>query len=123
MYVYAFRALVAPLMLLGLAWSSPAAQPLPKAEVVKRGKAATALLQIQGSGPTQSPGRLAPRYSAHATAFCVHPSGLFLTSNHVLQQMGENPEITLVLDTGLRTQRALKAKVARADQALDLALL
>jgi len=78
-----------------------------KAEIAKRGKAATAYVETSsGSG----------------TAFCVHPSGLFVTNEHVIRG-AEGAEVTLVLNPALDTQRVLKAKVVRTDKATDLALL
>src|SRR5262245_7008149 len=44
---------------------------LPRGEIARRGREATAFLEV---GPGRS-----------ATAFCVHPSGLFVTNDHVIQ--------------------------------------
>src|SRR5262249_24578610 len=74
----------------------------------KRGKAATAFAEVPGRGT--------------GTAFCVHPSGLFVSNEHVVRG-SETAEVTLVLDPSLPTQRVLKAKVVRADKDADLALL
>ncbi|MDB5313532.1 MAG: hypothetical protein JWO38_7734 [Gemmataceae bacterium] len=79
-----------------------------KVEIGKRGKAATAFVEVPGRGT--------------GTAFCVHPSGLFVTNEHVVRG-AEKAEITLVLDPSLAGQRVLKAKVVRVDKAADLALL
>jgi len=79
-----------------------------KAEIAKHGKAATAFVET----PSRSTG----------TAFCVHPSGLFITNEHVIRG-SEKAEITLVLNPALETQRTLKAKVVRIDKDTDLALL
>ena len=84
-------------------------EPLRRTEIAKRAKAATALLELQ------------PR---SATAFCVHPSGLFISNDHALRNLGNgSATVTLVLDAGLKTQRILKAEVVRRDKDLDLALL
>ncbi len=79
-----------------------------KVEIGRRGKAATAFVEVPkiGSG----------------TAFCIHPTGLFVTNEHVIHG-GEKAEISLVLDPSLVTQRVLKAKVVRTDKVHDLALL
>jgi hypothetical protein len=82
-------------------------EPLSREEVAKRGKAATALIEIK------------PR---QASAFCVHPSGLFVTNEHVIREGGSSP-INLILDAGTKTQRVFKASVVRRDKGLDLALL
>ncbi len=83
-------------------------EKLTKVEIGKRGKAATAFVAVPGRGS--------------GTAFCVHPTGLFITNEHVVRG-GENGEIILVLDPSLESQRVLKAKVVRIDKDLDLALL
>ncbi len=76
-----------------------------RAEIVKAAKPATALVDLK------------PRYGS---AFCLHPSGLFITNEHVVRSASA---ATLVLDAGLKTQKLFKAKVLRADKELDLALL
>jgi hypothetical protein len=86
--------------------------------VGKIGKSATALVEVKARG-------------GYGSAFCIHPSGLFLTNAHVVQPFGTYPprvrvppvEITLVLDPGLRTERPYRARVVRSDKGLDLALL
>src|SRR5262245_8175115 len=93
--------------LLVLALPSAGQEPKPtRVEIAKRGKAATAFAEVPGRG----------------TAFCVHPSGLFVTNEHVVRG-SETAEVTLVLDPSLPTQRVLKAKVVRTDKDADLALL
>lgn len=87
--------------------TSTAADKPTKAEIAKRGKAATAFVEVPGRGT--------------GTAFCVHPSGLFLTNEHVVR--GATGEVTLVLNPSLSTQKVLKAKVVRLDRQSDLALL
>ena len=54
----------------------------------------------------------------HASAFCIHPSGWFLTNAHVAQG-----ELTLVLNPSLKTEKTYPARVVRTDTELDLALL
>ncbi|MBW3542409.1 MAG: serine protease [Planctomycetes bacterium] len=84
------------------------AEQLTKVEISQRGKAATALVDLPGRGT--------------GTAFCVHPSGLFVTNEHVVRRR-EAAEIKLIVDAGLETQRILPASVVRADKDLDVALL
>src|SRR5262245_29081449 len=88
--------------------TSAAGEPLPRGQLVKQGKAATALVEMK------------PRYGS---AFCVHPSGLFVTNEHVVRPFGIPAPVTLVLDAGMKTQKVLRATVVRRDPALDLALL
>jgi hypothetical protein len=83
------------------------APDLPVGELAKRGRAATAYLEV-------APGRT-------ATAFCVHPSGLFITNHHVVH--GATTPIKLVLNSGTLEQKVFAAKVVRRDRASDLALL
>ncbi len=110
-----FRLLACASLLTGMfAFALPAAgrddkDKVPKVEIAKRGKAATAFLEISPKGPS-------------GTAFCVHPSGLFVTNEHVVRTAGDD-FITLVLNPSLNTQKILKAKVVRIDKAADLALL
>jgi hypothetical protein len=82
-------------------------EPLTRVQVARIGKAATALVEVKG-----------PRGQSRASAFCIHPSGLFLTNAHVAQG-----EITLVLNASLKTEKAYPARVVRSDADLDLALL
>jgi S1-C subfamily serine protease len=92
-----------------LATAPAQADKLSKVEISKRGKAATALVEIR---PARATG----------TCFCVHPSGLFVTNEHVINRPGAQ-EIVIVLDSSLKTQRVLPARVVRRDKELDLALL
>jgi hypothetical protein len=80
----------------------------PKAKITRAGKAATALVQGKTFAAMQG------------SAFCIHPSGIFLTNEHVVRQ--ENT-FTLYLNGGTKQVRVLSAKVLRADKELDLALL
>jgi hypothetical protein len=84
------------------------ADDLSKAEIGKRGKAVTAFVDVAGL--------------RSGTAFCVHPSGLFVTNEHVVAGI-EKEQIKLVVDAGQSTQRILPATVVRSDKSLDLALL
>jgi S1-C subfamily serine protease len=94
-------------LLLGAFGSGRAAEgPPSRVEVGKLGKAATALVEVKAR-------------RSYGSAFCVHPSGLFLTNEHVIQ----GGEVTLVLNPGLKGEKAFRARVVRADKDLDLALL
>ncbi|MCI0702019.1 MAG: trypsin-like peptidase domain-containing protein [Planctomycetia bacterium] len=87
---------------------SVSAQKPTKVEIAKRGKSATAFIEVPNRGT--------------GTAFCIHPSGLFITNEHVVRG-AEGSEITLVLNPSLENQRILKAKVIRTDKTSDFALL
>lgn len=84
------------------------ADKLTRAEIGKAGKAATAYVDVPGRGT--------------GSAFCVHPTGLFVTNEHVVRGQ-EGAALKVVLDAGLKTQRVLPAAVVRADKDADLALL
>jgi hypothetical protein len=80
---------------------------LPRSEIAKRGREATAFLEV-GTGRS-------------ATAFCVHPSGLLVTSDHVFANAQGN--IKVVVQAGTLDQKVYPAKVVRRDREADLALL
>jgi WD40 repeat protein len=99
-------------LLLALVASAPV-RGQHKPEVIEHGKKATALVEV----------RMA-QGEASGSAFCVDKSGLFITNAHVIGGAGEGKDnVRIVVDIGLKTQRSLRAKVLRADDALDLALL
>ena len=56
------------------------------------------------------------------TAFCVHPTGLFITNNHLLDSDRDKP-VKMVFDPGLESEREVKARWVRSDEKVDLALL
>lgn len=93
-----------------LALGSPSARgdKPTRVEIGKRGKAATAFVD---AGPAGT-----------GTAFCVHPSGLFVTNEHVIRG-AQDGAIVLVMNPSLDAQKVLKAKVVRVDKGADLALL
>ena len=83
-------------------------------EVIRKGKKATALVEVStriggGSG----------------TAFCVDRSGLFITNAHVIADTATDARyvVNLVLDIGLPSQRTRRAEVVRVDKKVDLALI
>ena len=80
--------------------------PLTRIDLSKLGKAATVYVETgRGSG----------------SGFCVHPSGFFITAQHVVE--GIDFPVTVVLDSNLKTQRVVAAHVIRSDREFDLALL
>jgi WD40 repeat protein len=79
-------------------------------QIAKIGMPATALVEVPRPGGF-----------SYGTAFCIHPSGFFLTNNHVTEPA--QGEITLVLDCGLKTEKSYRARVVRSDREEDLALL
>jgi S1-C subfamily serine protease len=84
-----------------------------KPEVIERGKKATALVEV-----TTTEG------AATGSAFCIDKSGLFITNAHVIRNSSQaKGAVHVVVDIGLKTQRSIVAKVLRADDGLDLALL
>jgi S1-C subfamily serine protease len=96
----------------GLTISAPV-RAQHKPDVIERGKKATALVEVKTA-----------EGAASGSAFCIDNSGLFITNSHVVRGAGENKDdVRLVVDIGLKTQRRIRAKVLRADDGLDLALL
>ena len=94
-----------------VALGADAAPDLPRGEIARRGREATAFLEV---GPGRS-----------ATAFCIHPSGLFVTNDHVLQGQRQGPGggLKVVINSGTLEQKVLAAKVVQRDRVTDLALL
>ncbi len=70
--------LLAPLA--GVGTSARGQSPEPSwAEVARRGRAATALVTLLGPSGEKMIGE--------ASAFCVHPSGLFVTNHHAIRDI------------------------------------
>jgi WD40 repeat protein len=82
-------------------------EPLTRVQIVRAGKAATALVEVS-----------AARGQGYGSAFCVHPAGWFLTNAHVAAG-----DLTLVLNPSLKTEKSYPARVVRRDEEADLALL
>jgi S1-C subfamily serine protease len=104
--VTATRSCVLVVFLAALGSCRAADEPLSKVEIAKIGKAATALVEIKSR-------------AAYGSAFCIHPSGLFITNEHVAGQ----GDISIVLNPGLKDEKVYKAKLLRSDKEMDLALL
>jgi WD40 repeat protein len=85
------------------------AQSPTKIEIGKRGKEATALVEIV-------------ERRASGSAFCIEESGLFVTNEHVVHGAVGNT-VNLVINSGTGKQKVLKARVVRRAEVLDLALL
>ena len=78
-------------------------------EIVRQIKPAVALVKVPFGG--------------QATAFCINSSGLFVTNFHVVENTSSSADTILILNPGLGTEQAYRAKVIRSDKDLDLALL
>ncbi len=94
-------------------------------QITRLGRPATALV-VAGEAPNSKEG----------SAFCVHPSGLFVTNHHVVgniivmpvmgpdgRYVPRDPPIKLVLNGGREDQKVLAARVLWSDPKWDLALL
>ena len=58
-----------------------------------------------------------------SSAFCIDKSGLFLTNAHTVEVCIDDPtNLNLIIDSGLPTERLVRAKVVRHHLRLDLAL-
>lgn len=81
---------------------------MSKAELVTKVKAASVYIETpKGSG----------------SGFCIDAAGIFLTNHHVVSGLSPEAVLTVVVDSNLPTQKQLKAKVIRADEKADLAML
>jgi hypothetical protein len=83
-------------------------KPLTRVEIAKIGEDGTALVEIKLPG----------RRGGFGSAFCIHPSGLFITNEHVAQG-----DISIILKPGSKEEKVYKAKIVRSDKEQDLALL
>lgn len=79
-------------------------------EIVEKGKAATALVDLA-------------ELNQSGTAWCVDSSGVFVTNHHVIADVAEGGDVPLVLDSSTKNQRVVTARVERIDQENDLAIL
>jgi len=57
------------------------------------------------------------------SAFCIDSAGIFVTNHHVASAAAKDNKITLFLNPGTTSQRALTAKLVRSDPKVDLAIL
>lgn len=100
------------LVVLGLALAgtgSVAADPLPRTELAKRGKAATALVVTEPRGLV-------------GAAFVVHPDGFLVTGRTVAETATAGP-VRVVLRPGNPDAKEVEARVVRTSKDHDLALL
>jgi hypothetical protein len=79
-----------------------------KVEIAKRMKAATGFVEVLGR--------------ANGTAFCVHPSGLFVTTEGAVRG-ADATGVTVTLNAGQQNEKMHKATVVRVDKTAELALL
>ncbi|MCH8923525.1 MAG: trypsin-like peptidase domain-containing protein [Planctomycetes bacterium] len=91
-----------------LFWATSLAAEDLKPETIRRGKQATALV-VLGRG--------------FGSAFCIDPSGYFITNQHVIAKIGKNDKVRLVLNTAEANEKTFEAEVVRSDKTADLALL
>jgi S1-C subfamily serine protease len=88
--------------------AASAATAQPTIEILKAGKDATALIEIEdGEGVT-------------ATAFCVDTAGLFVTNAHVAEA---GSRFKIIVNAGRPGQAVYHAKVVRLEKRSDLALV
>lgn len=78
--------------------------------VVRRGKAATALV-VTASG------------RGFGSAFCIDAAGFFVTNEHVVRGLPAGRALSLVLHPGDDDEKVVRATVVRSDVDADLALL
>ena len=90
-------------MHLAFAWAAD------RAEMIRRCKAATVLVDLHEEGT--------------GSGFCVRADGVFLTNHHVVETTKIGGLVDVVLNPGERNQRVIKARVLKVDAVEDLALL
>ncbi len=98
---------------LAVAWGSGVLSPRVayaqiNPEALRAGKDATALVESEDEE------------GVAASAFCIDPGGLFVTSAHAAEA---GSRFRLILHAGRPTQVTVKARVVRSDKKSDLALL
>ena len=79
-------------------------------KVVEMGKSATALVDDVKNKST-------------ATAFCIHPTGVFATNHHVVKDTAKGEKLTLVMNVATDKERTFACTVLRSSEDSDLALL
>ncbi len=87
----------------------PKAKGLDQAQLAKIGRSATAFVEVS-----------LVKGVASGTAFCIHPSGYFLTNNHVVRGARQ---IKLVLSPNTPNEKVFGVKVVRVDAVNDLAIV
>jgi S1-C subfamily serine protease len=97
-----------------------AVKPVPR-PVERRPKTQSELAKIGRAGSVYVEG-LVGRKVGSGSGFCVHKDGLFVTNNHVVENV-QNNVVRIVLQPTAAGQRELGAKVIKRDPANDLALL
>jgi hypothetical protein len=95
-------------------------KPVPK-PVERRPKTQAELAKIGRAGSVYVEGLVGGKVGS-GSGFCVHKDGLFVTNNHVVQNV-QNNAVRIVLQPTTAEQRELGAKVIKRDPANDLALL
>jgi S1-C subfamily serine protease len=84
-----------------------------RAELIRRGRAATVVVELEPGGP-------------HATGFCVHPSGLFVTSGHAVIHPGTRVLVdrpNLIVQPGGAGREVLPGRLVHRLEDLDLAFI
>lgn len=78
-------------------------------EVIERGKAATALVEVD--------------VNKSASATCIHKQGIFVTNRHVIDKLPKDGKLKLILHPNDARKRQIMASVLRVDDKADLAVL
>ncbi|HTK77132.1 MAG TPA: serine protease, partial [Gemmataceae bacterium] len=89
---------------------APATAPASdRAAIISRAKKATVIIE--------------PDSLSLGTAFCIDPSGFFITTEAVVHRPNRPNRFKLVLDFGEPNQREVEVRTVRSDPAAGLALL
>jgi S1-C subfamily serine protease len=84
----------------------------PPIEAIVRGKQATAFVTVEVADGMDE-----------GSAFCIDPSGLFVTNAHVVEDQKPGGRIKLVLHSGEKDQVEMPANVVKLNKGKDLATL
>lgn len=97
---------------LGALMPTVAGQALSPRQVITKGQATTALVEVKVHGAIEV-----------GAAVCIEPSGYFVTDNHVVRLATHGQRVYLILQSGSTKQKRLLAKVVARDENDDLAVL
>ena len=97
-------------LMAGLLWTSALAAEDLKPETIRRGKRSTAMLVLGTRGYIGS-------------AYCIDPSGYFITNEHAIHYNGGRNKLLLVINSAEADEKTFEAEIMRSDRTSNLALL
>jgi hypothetical protein len=106
--------LTALMALTTLALSSVCRGQIPRT-AIERAKRATALVEVASDQRDED--------ESSGSAFCIAPSGIFVTNRHVVRGVPASTRIQIVVHPGEADQKIYPVRILREDAVSDLALL